>query len=101
MDKEDKKTLFPSIVKSLDDFLYEEEGNITRNKIVAMGTMVLILSLLMMDDAFAGHRSHSSHRSIVLIVLALEVVIAVMNRMYHIQVIHLLQQAIIAIVQAM
>lgn len=57
MDKEDKKTLFPSIVKSLDDFLYEEEGNITRNKIVAMGTMVLILSLLMMDDAFAGHRS--------------------------------------------
>ena len=38
---------------------------------------------------------------IVLIVLALEVVIAVMNRMYHIQVIHLLQQAIIAIVQAM
>ena len=80
MDKEDKKTLFPSIVKSLDDFLYEEEGNITRNKIVAMGTMVLILSF---------------------IVLALEVVIAVMNRMYHIQVIHLLQQAIIAIVQAM
>ena len=55
MDKEDKKTLFPSIVKSLDDFLYEEEGNITRNNIVAMGTMVLILSLLMMDDAFAGH----------------------------------------------
>ena len=54
MDKEDKKTLFPSIVKSLDDFLYEEEGNITRNKIVAMGTMVLILSLLMMDDAFAS-----------------------------------------------
>ena len=60
MDNE-KKELFPSLMKSLDDFLYEEEGNITRNKVVAMGTMVLVLSLLMMDEVFAGHRSHSSH----------------------------------------
>ena len=97
MDKEDKKTLFPSIVKSLDDFLYEEEGNITRNKIVAMGTMVLILSLMRLRGIDPIVRIDP----IVLIVLALEVVIAVMNRMYHIQVIHLLQQAIIAIVQAM
>ena len=49
-EKDEKKELFPSLMQSLDDFLYEEEGNITRNKVVAMGTMVLILSLLMADE---------------------------------------------------
>ncbi len=55
--------LFPSIKKSVEDFIYEEEGNITRSKVVAMGTMMLILSLLMYDEVFAAHRSHSSHGS--------------------------------------
>ena len=41
---------FSKIKKSIDDFLYEEEGNITRNKVVALGTMVLVLSLLMYED---------------------------------------------------
>ena len=55
--------LFPQIKKTINDFLYEEEGNITRNKVIAMGTMVLVLSLLMHDEVFADHRSHSSNRS--------------------------------------
>ena len=55
--------LFPEIKKSIEDFIYEEEGNITRNKVIAMGTMMLILSLMMYDEVFAAHRSHSSHSS--------------------------------------
>ena len=58
-----KDPLFPTIKKSLDDFIYDEEGNITRNKIVTIGTLVMIMSLLMYDEIFAGHRSHSSHGS--------------------------------------
>lgn len=58
---DDKK--FPKIKKSIEDFIYEEEGNIPRNKVVALGTMILVMSLLMYDEVFAGHRSHSSHRS--------------------------------------
>ena len=42
--------LFPEIKKSIEDFIYEEEGNITRNKVIAMGTMMLILSLMMYDE---------------------------------------------------
>lgn len=55
--------LFLEIKKSIEDFIYEEEGNITRNKVIAMGTMMLILSLMMYDEVFAAHRSHSSHSS--------------------------------------
>lgn len=54
---------FPEIKKSIEDFIYEEEGNIPRNKVVALGTMLLVMSLLMYDEVFAGHRSHSSHGS--------------------------------------
>ena len=54
---DDKK--FPKIKKSIEDFIYEEEGNIPRNKVVALGTMILVMSLLMYDEVFAGHRSHS------------------------------------------
>lgn len=58
-----KNDFFPKLERSLEDFLYEEEGNITRNKMVMVGSLVLVLSLLMYDEVFAGHRSHSSHSS--------------------------------------
>ena len=54
-----KNDFFPKLERSLEDFLYEEEGNITRNKMVMVGSLVLVLSLLMYDEVFAGHRSHS------------------------------------------
>lgn len=54
---------FPHIQKSIDDFLYDEEGNIPMTKVLTIGSMMMILGLLLSDDTFAGHRSHSSHRS--------------------------------------
>lgn len=55
--------IFPHIQKSIDDFLYDEEGNIPINKVLTIGSMLLILGLVMSDDAFAGHSSHRSHSS--------------------------------------
>ena len=55
--------LLPKIIKSIEDFLYEEEGNITRNKVLMVGSMMLIMGAIMSMEAFAAHRSHSSHRS--------------------------------------
>jgi len=53
----------PDIQKSIEDFLLEEEGNITRNKILLMGSMMILMSLVLTTSVFAGHSSHSSHSS--------------------------------------
>lgn len=58
-----KGPLFPKIQRGLTDFLYEEEGNIPRSKMLMVGSMVLLLGILYAQDAFAAHRSHSSHKS--------------------------------------
>lgn len=49
-------SFFPKVKKSITDFLYEEEGNIPRNKLLTLGSMILLLSILYADEAFAGHR---------------------------------------------
>lgn len=54
---------FPEIKKSIENYLYEEEGNITRNKLLMVGSLAVVMSVLFALDAEAGHRSHSSHRS--------------------------------------
>nr|WP_302610392.1 His-Xaa-Ser repeat protein HxsA3 [uncultured Mitsuokella sp.] len=54
---------FPHVQKSIEDFLYDEEGNIPMNKVLTIGSVVMILGLLLGDDTYAGHRSHSSHSS--------------------------------------
>lgn len=56
-------SIFPHIKKAVEDFMFDQEGNIPRNKVLSIGSMLLILGLLLTDDAFAAHRSHSSHRS--------------------------------------
>lgn len=58
-----KDDLFPEISKSISDFLYDEEGNIPRGKILAVGSIMLILSIMFVDPALAYHGSHSSHAS--------------------------------------
>lgn len=55
--------LFPRIKRSIENYLAEEEGNISRSKLLKIGSMVLLMGILFMQDAFAGHRSHSSHKS--------------------------------------
>ena len=58
-----KEMKFPQIEKSLTDFLNDEDGNITRNKLVSIGSLILLMSILSLDNVFAAHSSHSSHRS--------------------------------------
>jgi len=57
------KSIFPHIKKSIEDFVSDQEGNIPRNKVLTIGSMMLILSVLLADQAFAGHSSHRSHSS--------------------------------------
>lgn len=59
MDKLD----FPKIIDSIDNFLTDEEGNISRNKLLRVGTLVILMSLIVTSEAFAFHESHSSHAS--------------------------------------
>lgn len=54
---------FPDFKKSIEDYLYEEEGNITRNKLLMVGSLALIMSCLFALDVSAGHSSHRSHSS--------------------------------------
>lgn len=58
-----KDELFPQIKRSIENYLTEEEGNISRSKLLVIGSMVLLMGILYMQDAFAAHRSHSSHES--------------------------------------
>lgn len=58
-----KNIEFPHLKKSVDDFLYDEEGNIPVNKILTIGSMIMILGMILADESYAAHRSHSSHSS--------------------------------------
>ena len=54
---------FPEIQKSIQNYLYEEEGNITRNKLLMVGSLAVVMSVLFAMDASAAHGSHGSHGS--------------------------------------
>lgn len=54
---------FEPIKNSISKFLFDEEGNITRNKVLQIGSMLILMGLILCQDAFAAHRSHSSHSS--------------------------------------
>ena len=61
--EENNEKLIPKIHRQISDFLYEEEGNISRGKILTVGSLLLIAGILFSNEAFAAHRSHSSHSS--------------------------------------
>lgn len=54
---------FPEIKKSIETLIEDEEGNIPGNKLLLLGTMIVILGSLFPIELMAGHRSHNSHRS--------------------------------------
>lgn len=54
---------FPEIKKSIYDFLYEEEGNVDRSKVIFVGSLMILTGIMLTQEAFAVHRSHSSHSS--------------------------------------
>lgn len=62
-EKKDGNNLFPKIQRDISNFLLDQEGNIPRSKILTVGSMMILLSVLLAQDAFAKHTSHSSHRS--------------------------------------
>lgn len=53
----------PRVLQSISDYLYEEEANIDRRKIISIGTILALATIFMATDAFAKHGSHSSHSS--------------------------------------
>jgi len=63
--KNDKEKLphFPEVKKSIEDFIADEDGNITRSKLAIIGTMVMVMSLMILTDTYADHASHVSHSS--------------------------------------
>ena len=57
------ENMFPSLSRRLSDLIEDEEGNITAQKMLMIGTLVIVLGNLLNTDVLATHRSHSSHRS--------------------------------------
>lgn len=55
--------LFPKLMKNIGDLIEDEEGNIPGNKLLMLGTMIIVLGNMLTMDAFAAHRSHRSHSS--------------------------------------
>lgn len=56
---------FPEVTRAIENFLSDEEGNITRNKILSVGALAIVLGVIYASafDSYARHRSHSSHSS--------------------------------------
>jgi len=55
---------FPSLKRAITDFIFEEEGYISRGKMLTLGTLMVVAAFtLAVRDAFASHGSHASHAS--------------------------------------
>lgn len=55
--------LFPTIKKSIEDLINDEEGNIPRGKLLMLGSTIMLMGMIMGIDVYAAHSSHSSHSS--------------------------------------
>lgn len=59
--------MFPKFKKNISDLIEDEEGNIPGNKLLMLGTMIVVLGSMMQMDAVqavhGSHKSHASHRS--------------------------------------
>ena len=51
-----EKYRFPSIQKTIDDFINDDDGNITRQQLVTIGAMILVMSIMSSIDAYAKHQ---------------------------------------------
>ena len=54
----DNDLIFPKVNKALTDFLNDEDGNISRKRLVSIGSFILLMSIINFDTVFA-HRSHA------------------------------------------
>ena len=58
-----EERVIPKVQRKLTDFLYEEEGNISRSKILTVGSLLLIAGIIFADEVYGAHSSHRSHVS--------------------------------------
>lgn len=54
---------FPKFQKSITDFMNDEDGNISRRKLLSIGTMIVLLGTIFSMNVSAKHGSHGSHGS--------------------------------------
>lgn len=57
------ESIFPSIKKSIETLIEDEEGNIPAGKLLTIGTLIVLLGSVLSMEAFAAHGSHKSHSS--------------------------------------
>ena len=57
MGEKDNSRVFPALTKALSNYLFDEEGNIARNRVVSVGAMAIVLGMLCSIDVFARHGS--------------------------------------------
>lgn len=57
------KIEFPKVQRSIADLIEDEEGNMPVQKLLMIGTMVVLLGSILNLDVFAKHSSHVSHQS--------------------------------------
>lgn len=55
--------VFPTIHKTIESLIEDEEGGIPTSRLIAVGTFLVVLSTLFTADVFAAHGSHVSHSS--------------------------------------
>lgn len=55
--------IFPTVKKSIESFIEDEEGSIPASKLAAIGSAIILLSLMIDSTLFAKHSSHRSHSS--------------------------------------
>lgn len=64
MPKKDRKTKakFPQVKKDIKDFIFNEEGKISKNNIAKLGISLAVLGMMLQpENTQAQHSSHSSH----------------------------------------
>ena len=64
MPKKDRKTKakFPQVKKDIKDFIFNEEGKISKKNIAKLGISLAVLGMMLQpESAQAQHTSHSSH----------------------------------------
>lgn len=55
--------LFPAIKRGIEKLIEDQEGNVPSNKLLMLGSMIIVLGSVLFVDALAAHSSHSSHSS--------------------------------------
>lgn len=61
--KNKKDFEFPKFQKSITDFMNDEDGNISRGKLLSVSTMIVLLGTIFAMNVSAKHGSHGSHSS--------------------------------------